>query len=292
MKKILILLSLFYIASSAASAQTRFHSLNPIHFLRSSSLQILIENIYEGKMAGKPGFLDEHDSKGFYIDGKAKLIVSTSIIWGYKDDGTSYIKNKERHSIAIDDCEMMFLSELINVAIATSTPQNDYDIMDAPMYYLISDIGICDGHEYTGGTYQRDLIDLCGTICEACSREDHSMIESLMPLVENLIQKYRTQLVFDFWIDDNTWHTEMGIGLVNSYLYILVSIRSGGYRPEYESTMTELAEYLLSINEIGKIQCCITIGDEEGVEEMPHGYYSLSVSPENFTIQKLKKLIH
>lgn len=303
MKRFFLLLSAL-IVPLLLSAQTRLYTSSGMWISRSQEHQLILNTVFDSDYLGYSGFTDFGRSSvtGFYLDEKAGSVIYTAFGITFDSiviDGEIY----SRPSLASDKYKRLvlnlsrdnvkYLSELLYLAVNTSSPQNDYSGCDGTTYFFASACNIAECWSPEPPSCQADLVDVCRTVCKACEAGDEHLIDAQKEKIKELTAIYKNLLNYDF----NYYPSErfMTIGSLDSYVYVAANFDTEideSNLPAHKTLLEKIARFLVE-NTDGHVNCNISV--RSSMKEKDYHVTDVEdiiIGPEGFTQEKLMPVFH
>lgn len=242
------------------SAQIRLFSPGFINMAYSHKITQFVDSLYYHTHKYYPGYIDNlyHiPSRGFVIDKKEKSII----YYFHTPNSTEYSCDQDflRKILRISDNNSALLSELFQVVVYTSSPQDDFCDSNECNFYLAYNYHLAGIHSPEIISPQHDLVRVCQTICQACDRGDESLIDSMAGDIIELISIYKKLLNYEFCF--NPSDNFLTIGSVGRYLYVSASFDDSicyDKLSDYKLVMEKIARHLIE-NTFGPVNCNIDV---------------------------------
>lgn len=287
--KRLLFFYLSLLAIQPVSAQTRLFSPGVIKLAHLQEIIQLVDTFYCQTHKYYPGYIDnihQIPARGFVIDKEERNIIYFS----NAPSLTNYLSNHDfsRKILRISDKNSALLSELFQVAVYTSSPQDDYCDSNECNYYLAYNFHLAGIYSPEITSPQHNLVRVCQTVCEACEKGDESLIDSLMDDIIELIFIYKNLLNYEFCYHPSGNY--LTIGSVGRYLYVSASfdeLLCNDKMSDYKLVMEKIARYLVE-NSFGQINCNIDVlSDIKNNQYKMDDIEEIVVGIEDFTTERM-----
>lgn len=285
--KYFYILCLSILASLQISAQTRLHTTSGMWIAKSQERQLIINTVFDTDCMWYPGFIEDGSLpiRGFYIDEEASTIH-------YSQFGLNYDEKWEaedivKHEMAITAEHANALSELIRLAVCTSSPQNNRFGDDGTTYYFVYHTDIADSYSPMPPSMQSTLVEVCKTVLEVCEKNDESLIDTMSDTITELISTYRSLLNFDF-----SYHIVppvVSVGSLFSYLEVTAVFDEPfdvNNIDAYRNTLETIARYLVD-RIFGPVNSIIEVSTSKEYKEELSDWHRITISEEDFTSETL-----
>lgn len=290
------------------SAQTRLHTSSGMWISRSQERQLILNTVFDSNYLGHAGFTDfgSLSITGFYLDEKAGSVIYSAfdltfenIVIDGKANSTIYSKpilasdKYKRLVLNLSRDNVKRLSELLYLAVNTSSPQNDYSGCDGITYFFASNCNIAECWSPEPPSCQAELVDVCRTVCKACEAGDEHLIDAQKEKIKELTAIYKNLLNYDF----NYYPSGkfMAIGSLGSYVYVTADFDTEideSNLPAYKALLEKIALFLVE-NTDGPVNCNISVKSS-----MKEKYYHVTdvediiIGPDGFTNEKLMPIFY
>lgn len=241
-------------------SQTRLHTIDGLKVAESEDLRLIMKTILDSNYYWHSGFIDDFiwgNNRGFYIDKRTNIVVYTS--YQFKVDKPIHIVDTTRKVLKISECNTNKLSTLLDLAVSTSSPQNDYSQNISSTYYFVNRTDIAEIWCPTSDSPQSELVKVCQNVCRACEEKDESYIDSIESQILHLTSTYKNLLNYDF----NYYPSErfMTIGSLDSYVYVATDFDTEideSNLPAHKALLEKIARFLVE-NTDGHVNCNISV---------------------------------
>ena len=286
--KYFYILCLSILASLQISAQTRLHTTSGMEIAKSQEHCLIINTVFDTNAMLYPGFIEDGHLpiRGFYIDEAASTVHYSQFGLNY-DDEKWEAEDIVKHEMAITAEHANALSELIRLAVGTSSPQNNRYGCDGTTYYFVYHSDIADSYSPMPPSMQNTLVKVCETVLGACEKNDESLIDTMSDTITDLTSTYKSLLNFDFSYVISP--PEVSVGSLFSYLDVAAVFDEPfdvNKIDAYRNTLEIVARYLVDRID-GPVKSIIEVSTSKEYKEELSDWHKITISAEDFTSETL-----
>lgn len=285
MMRYFYILCLSLLVSLQISAQTRLHSTSGMEIAKSQEKRLIINTVFDTDAYWYPGFI--MPECGFYIDESDCTIHYSRFGLTYNENWETKDIVKQKMTISSEHANA--LSELIRLAVSTSSPQDNRHGDDGMTYYFVYRSNIADCWSPWPTSIQDSLVRVFKNVLWACEDNDESIIDSMSDKITDLISTYKSLLNYDFNYYDHYLPIVMSIGSIYSYVDVAAVFDEPfdvNNIDAYRCTLETIARYLVDRVD-GPVNCKIEVSTEKKVKRRQSDWHNITVSAEDFTAERL-----